>query len=153
MNLPLYHQEQPHTCLPACIRIVLAYKGKEHTEAELAEVCGSVPIWGTLSSEAVDGLEGLGYQALWFENADLERLLELLAQDWPVIVFLRAADLPHGRVGLHAVVVAGLEAEHIVCVEPALGIETKFALKDFLHSWSVLGNQGMVVWLPSSASE
>ena len=99
MKLSLFRQEQPHTCLPACIRIVLAYWGCQHTEAELAQACGSVPVWGTLPEEAITGLEDLGYGALWFENASLERLLGLLNQDWPVIVFLRAADLPHGRGG------------------------------------------------------
>ncbi len=153
MKLPLFRQEQAHTCLPACLRIILAYRGRQHTEAELAQVCGSVPIWGTLPAEAVDGLKRLGYQALWFENATLERLLELLRQDWPVIVFLRAADLPHGQAGLHAVVVGRIETEQVIFVDPALGVEAHLDLSSFIRAWSALGNQGMVVWLPSSDEE
>ena len=30
MKLTPFHQEQPHTCLPACIRIVLDYWGRNH---------------------------------------------------------------------------------------------------------------------------
>jgi ABC-type bacteriocin/lantibiotic exporter with double-glycine peptidase domain len=148
LKLPLFRQEQPHTCLPACIRIILAHWGRQHTEAELARVCGSVPVWGTLPAEAIDGLESLGYRALWFENAKLERLIELLDQGWPVIVFLRAADLPHGRAGLHAVVMAGLEAGDVICVDPGLGTEARLSLNDFVRAWSALDNQGMVVWVP-----
>lgn len=146
MKLPLFRQEQPYTCIPACVRIILAYRGHEIAEAELAQACGSVPIWGTLPLEAVSGLERLGYHALWFENANLERLITLLEQDWPVIVFLRAIDLPHGRAGVHAVVVAELDAGQIVCVDPILGEEIRFDLNVFLHAWSALDNQGMVVW-------
>jgi ABC-type bacteriocin/lantibiotic exporter with double-glycine peptidase domain len=148
MKLPVFRQEKPYTCLPACIRIVLAYRDQEYTEEELARVCGSVPVWGTLPAEAIDGLESLGYRALWFEDASLERLLELLNQDWPVIVFLRAADLPHGQAGLHTIVVSGLEAGYVVGIDPALGDEIQIELNDFIYAWSALGNQGMVVWLP-----
>jgi len=120
MKLPFFRQEQPHTCLPACIRIVLAHWGHNHTEVELAQVCRSVPVWGTLPDDAISGVESLGYHALWFENASLERLLRLLEQNWPVIAFVRAADLPHGRAGLHAIVVANIEAGDVVCVDPSL---------------------------------
>jgi ABC-type bacteriocin/lantibiotic exporter with double-glycine peptidase domain len=148
MKLSAFRQGQPHTCLPACIRIVLDYRGRSHTETELAQACGSTPIWGTLPSEAVEGLERLGYRALWFEDASLERLIGLLEQDWPVIVFLRAADLPQGRAGIHSIVLARLEAGKIVYVDPALGAEAHMKLSDFIHAWSALGNQGMVVWVP-----
>ena len=87
MKLARFRQTQPHTCLPACIRIVLDYWGKSHTEAELAQACGAVPVWGTPPDQAVEGLTQLGYHALWFENATLDRLAKLLAQDWPMIVF------------------------------------------------------------------
>lgn len=148
MRLNPLRQEQPHTCLPACVRIVLDYWGHPHREDELAQAFHSVPIWGTLPGDVIAGLELLGYRGLWFENAGLERLLALLEQGWPVIVFLRAADLPHGRAGLHAVVVAALERGSVHCVDPALGAETHLPLDEFLHAWSFLDNQGLVVWVP-----
>jgi ABC-type bacteriocin/lantibiotic exporter with double-glycine peptidase domain len=148
MKLKAFRQEQPHTCLVACIRIVLEYRGRTHGEQELAEACKSVPMWGTLPADAVAGLEQLGYRALWFENASLERLMALLNQDWPVIVFLRAADLPHGRAGLHSVVVAGLDKGDVICLDPTLGAELRLDLNDFVQAWSALDNQGMVLWIP-----
>lgn len=128
--------------------MVLAYWGKEHSEEELAHAFGTVPVWGTRPDSAVVGLEGLGYHALWFEDATLERLLDLLSQKWPVIVFLRAADLPHGRAGLHAVIVAGMENEIVICLDPSLDRELSLELSLFLKAWSKLGHQGLVVWVP-----
>ena len=147
LTVPHFQQQYPHTCLPACVRMVLVYWGQEHTEEELVRELGTVPIWGTQPDRAVAGLEGLGYHALWFENATLERLLDLLVQNWPVIVFLRAADLPQGRAGLHAVVVVGIEGEGVFCLDPHLDQELRFELSSFLKIWSHLGHQGLVVWV------
>ncbi len=149
MKLPVPHfrQQLPHTCLPACVRMVLAYWGKEHSEEELAQALGTVPVLGTRPESVVAGLENMGYRALWFENATLERLLDLLVHDWPVVVFVRAADLPHGRIGLHAVVVIGIEGEHVTCLDPSLDREFSFELSSFLRAWSNLRRQGLIVWV------
>lgn len=54
----------------------------------------------------------------------------------------RAANLPHGRTGLHAVVIAGIHA-----LDPNLDHELSFELSSFLKAWSGLGYQGLVVWV------
>ena len=147
LAVPHLEQQQPHTCVPACVRMVLAHWGKPYAEEELAQTLGARPGLGTQPESAVAGLEGLGYHALWFENATLERLLELLRHGWPVIVFLRAVDLPHGRAGLHAVVLVGIESENAICLDPALDHALIFDLSSFLKAWSNLGHQGLVVWV------
>jgi uncharacterized protein YvpB len=89
----------------------------------------------------------MGYHALWFEGATIERLRRLLDQTWPVIVFLRAANLPHGTAGLHAVVVVEITAKHITCRDPGLTHELALELTGFLEAWSPLGQQGIVIWM------
>lgn len=147
LAVPHFRQQYPHTCLPACVRMVLAHWGKEHSEEELAQALGTVAVWGTRPESVVAGLEGLGYHALWFENATLERLFDLLAHGWPVIAFLRAADLPHGRAGLHAVVIVGIEGERVTYLDPNLDHQFSLELSSFLKAWSSLGYQGLVVWV------
>lgn len=147
LAVPHFSQQLPHTCLPACVRMILAYWGKEHTEAELAKACGTVPLLGTRPESVIVGLESLGYHALWFENATVERLLELFANDLPVIVFLRAADLPYGRAGVHAAVVVDIEGDQVTCLDPALDHAERLGLPPFLKAWSSLGQQGLVVWV------
>ena len=128
--------------------MVLDYLGFQHSEAELAAVCHSLPEWGTLPSDAVNGLETLGYRALWFENASLDRLYSLLDQGWSVILLFLAADLPHGTSGLHAVVLSGFEGQEAVLIDPALGGEFRFNVADFMRAWAALDHQGMVIWRP-----
>jgi predicted double-glycine peptidase len=125
---------------------VLDYLGFRHEEAELAQACGSLPAWGTLPSDAINGLEKLGYRALWFENASFDWLLSLLEQDWPVIVFLMAANLSHGKTGLHAVVLSEFQGDQAVFMDPSLGTEIQMVVGDFLRAWSALDNQGIVIW-------
>ena len=55
--------------------MVLAYRGRKHDEQELVQALGTVRGLGTNPESAITGLESMGYHALWFENATLERLL------------------------------------------------------------------------------
>jgi predicted double-glycine peptidase len=126
--------------------MLLAYIGKAHSEQELAQLFGAVPFLGTLPDNVVTGLEKLGYHALWFENATIEQLIDLLAKNLPIIVFMRASDLPHGRVGLHAIVVIGIESNQVIGLDPMLDDALRFELSQFLHAWAGLGHQGIVVW-------
>lgn len=147
LEVPAYGQEYGWTCLPACIRMVLAYHGKTHQEVDIAEACGTVPVRGTRPESAIEGVQKLGYRALWFENADLKRLESLIDHKWPVIVFLRAKDLPHGRRGLHCVVVVGIESKRVLMLDPALGTQIAMPAQKFADAWQALDNQGMVIWM------
>ena len=75
LNVPHCRQKSPDACLPACVRMVLAYRGRKHHEQELVQALGTVRGLGTNPESAITGLESMGYHALWFENATLERLL------------------------------------------------------------------------------
>ena len=111
------------------------------------QALGTVRGLGTNPESAMTGLESMGYHALWFENATLERLIDLLGHDWPVIVFLRAANLPHGHAGLHAVVVVEIDDEQTICLDPSLDQALTLELSTFLSAWRILGSQGLVVWV------
>jgi len=89
----------------------------------------------------------MGYHALWFENAALDRMRALLDHGWPIITLLRAADLPHGTAGLHAVVVIGLVGGEITFLDPAQTYKTTMKESDFVQAWSKLDHQGIVVWV------
>lgn len=147
LGVPHYRQESPDACLPACVRMVLAYRGRKHSEQELMHALGTVRGLGTNPESAISGLESMGYRALWFENATLERLSDLLSHDWPVIVFLRAADLPHGRAGLHAVVLVQIDDEQVICLDPNLDQPLTLDLPSILRAWRILGSQGLAVWV------
>lgn len=147
LSVPHYQQQTPYTCLPACVRMVLAFLGHAHTENELAEAFRTVPLIGTLPENVIGALQKMGYHALWFENATAERLFRLSEHDWPVIALLLAQDLPNGIAGMHAVVVSGLNDQQITFLDPMQTEATVMSTLDFLQAWDNLDNQGIVVWV------
>jgi uncharacterized protein YvpB len=69
----------------------------------------------------------------------------LLANNFPVIAFLRAVDLPHGTGGLHAVVIVDIDEQFVTCLDPGVDHDLKVELAEFLRIWSRLNQQGMVI--------
>lgn len=57
LDVPLLRHEHPWTCLPACIRMVLAYRGQLIEEAEIAAACRTTPLRGTQPERAVEGVQ------------------------------------------------------------------------------------------------
>ena len=147
LSVPHYQQSTPYTCLPACVQMILAFRGQYHTEAELAQAFNTVPLLGTLPENVASSLEGMGYHALWFENATLDRMRALLDHGWPIFTLLRAADLPYGTAGVHTVVVVGLAGGEITFLDPAQTHKTTMKESDFVQAWSKLDHQGIVVWV------
>ena len=146
ISVPHFRQETPHTCLPACVRMVLAYLGNIQPERKLTIAFQTTPGWGTLPEHVEPALTTWGYQVRWFENATLERLEQLHANNFPVIALLRAVDLSHGLGGLHAVVIVDIDEQSVICLDPVLDHELKLDLAEFLRIWSRLNNQGIVIW-------
>lgn len=144
LDVPAYRQEQEATCIPAAIRMILAYLGDERPEAEIARVCGTTPA-GTIFAQAVRGIESLGYAAFAFEGASLDLLIELVNRGLPVITPIQAAILPHALSGIHAVVVYGFEGDALLCIDPHLGSPIRVPLLTFLLGWRALRSRVLII--------
>lgn len=60
-KLPYYSQETGESCLPACLRMVLASYEEHFTEKHLRDLCNCQPGMGTLSSDVVRAARSLGF--------------------------------------------------------------------------------------------
>ena len=145
LNVPHFQQSGSHTCVPACVRMVLAYWGHAYTEEELVSVFRTVPRLGTLFDDIAPGLQRLGFRSLLFENADMKRLRNLINNNWPVIVFLDATDLRPGHRGFHALVI-GASDNQIFCLDPEQNTLTTFKANVFERIWAKMHNQGLAIW-------
>ncbi|MGR3177687.1 MAG: cysteine peptidase family C39 domain-containing protein [Candidatus Anammoxibacter sp.] len=76
MTVPYFKQEKSTTCGPACVRMVLAYKGVEVTESALEEVCKTSWL-GNTCEELATGSQEIGFQASYreFNIRKLERFI------------------------------------------------------------------------------
>ncbi len=90
LPLPHFQQSAEGYCLPACVCMVLAYLGLEHSEAQVSRILGSQE-FGT-PSFAVRRLISLGFQVTYREWS-ISQLLTSLDVKQPVILFMRTGFL------------------------------------------------------------
>ncbi len=91
-NVPHFKQEFHYSCIPACARMVLAFFGKQHTEAELRTLMKTSPN-GT-PVRRLTWLTHLGFD-VDFPTTDLAGLAAYLTSGIPPIALLSTAALAY----------------------------------------------------------
>lgn len=106
--LSFFPQERPESCVPACLRMVLASFGLFRTESELYECC-QTDIDGTLPSIAAQCAGSFGFTASAARVAGIPLLLRQMDEGHShPIVFIHLAPLL-GINALHAVVIEAID--------------------------------------------
>lgn len=118
---PFYKQELPDSCLPTCLRMLLAERGQFLTEARIRKLCGYRPLYGALSTDVVTAAQALGFidteETQSLRLADLRD--EIRAGTYPIVgVSLR---LLNGMAGEHAQVVVEVTSTLVRVHDPLLG--------------------------------
>lgn len=108
--IPYFTQERPESCVPACLRMVLASMGADTTEEALYLSC-ETDIDGTLPSKAVQCAQSLGFNASSPRLSGLDELYEQIAlsHSYP-IVFVNLSPILGINV-IHAVIVETIDRE------------------------------------------
>lgn len=131
---PFYKQEEDSSCLPACLRMVLASKGLMLPEKRLREMCKWSPLRAVSTTNVVAAARALGFvnsrEDYGLRLHDLRD--EIRAGQFPIV----GIDLmTYGRIGTHAQVVVAVNSRSIAIQDPFLG---QFVTKPvvFEHAWS-----------------
>lgn len=143
LEVPAYRQEEPWSCLPACLRMALAYLGHSFTEEEIRLACGASPI-GTSVDQAALGLRRLGLSLDRFNRPESDLLFEFIAAGSPVICSY-LAGFSNRAVIRHAVLVCGADDDAIYFVDPFDGRETQLPPLAFCENWALGGGDALVV--------
>jgi ABC-type bacteriocin/lantibiotic exporter with double-glycine peptidase domain len=135
LPVPHYRQSADGQCLPACVRMVLAYLERELSEAQVAKLLRSQS-FGTPAPN-VRYLESLGF-SVTYGPISLARLRAYVQNGKPCIVFVQAGDLLHsGSEGFHAVVVVGVGEHSVYVNDPASDVAPQSVPLDHLMlAWS-----------------
>ncbi|MEW6128775.1 MAG: cysteine peptidase family C39 domain-containing protein [Acidobacteriota bacterium] len=131
---PLYKQEKDNSCLPACLRMVLAVKGVMLSEKEVRKLCDWSPQGSVTSSAIVAAARALGflhsYEDYGLRLQDLRD--ELRSGRFPIVgIDLRA----YGQFGLHAQVAVSVTTRGVRVHDPLLGSFVT-GLLVFEQAWS-----------------
>ena len=118
---PFYEQETVESCLPACLRMVLAERGRMMTEARLRKLCHCKPGFGALSSDAVTAAIQLGFTGSEeSESLRLPDLRDALREGIYPIVGVNLSRL-RGIWAPHAQVVVAVTSSFVRVHDPLLG--------------------------------
>lgn len=102
-SLPFYPQKTPDSCVPACLRMVLASFGQMLTEAELCRMCDST-IFGIDAFRAIEAVRKLGFWGSRKCNLSIAELDELVRDGFFPIVYVNLMPIDQ-TLGTHAMVV------------------------------------------------
>lgn len=145
LPVPFFAQSADGYCLPACVRMVLAYHQVDRSEMQLRRMLGARP-YGT-PSFAVQRLTIPGIRVDYREWT-IQELSDLLERENPLIVFLRTGFLDYWRQDVaHAVVVVGVETSSRYWVhDPALSAgPVSTAWHGLLAAWGEFAFKGALL--------
>ncbi|MBI3360668.1 MAG: C39 family peptidase [Chloroflexi bacterium] len=145
IEVPLFRQERAYSCLPACVRMVLAFHDSEHAEAEL-RVLFKTKLGGTSPAKVMLEVPPLGFDArVW--SASLLELRELIEQGTPCIVSVWTGDVKGwGVEGMHSVVVVGFGDDAVLVNDPAHEEAPKeVPLDEFTTAWGTADQVVMAI--------
>lgn len=132
---PLYKQETDYSCVPACLRMVLALLGVLKKEQELRELCDCTMLEGTDALKAVDAARASGFNDTRKRNLSFDELkLELDRGLFP-IAYVEALMPSPAVAQSHALVVIAIEEDEVKALDPARG-EITLSKEEFLGEWT-----------------
>jgi ABC-type bacteriocin/lantibiotic exporter with double-glycine peptidase domain len=146
VSLPVPHFEQSRdgACLPACVRMVLAYQGDGRTEAEIVALLGT-KAYGTPISY-VTRLRDWGYLG---DVASLSRqeLTLHLDQNTPVIARVWTGFLTHwSQATSHVVAVVGYDEGQVLMNDPGMArAPVAVAWDEFLMAWAEFDETAVII--------
>jgi ABC-type bacteriocin/lantibiotic exporter with double-glycine peptidase domain len=145
MNVPHYRQEQANSCLPACVRMALAYLGTESDESSLRRLLRTRRV-GTSPVRVMLELPRIGFQAIVLDGT-MQVLAEYLAAGRPCIVHLWTEYLDYWQEAvIHAVVVTEVAEDQVTVNDPVFAEGGKQIQRDrFVDAWRSAGYLLMVV--------
>jgi ABC-type bacteriocin/lantibiotic exporter with double-glycine peptidase domain len=141
MAVPHFSQEKDKTCVPASVRMILAYLGIERSENEIAALLGATP-----DGTSVMNIENLSRWGLkiWIGDLSAESLREKIDRGLPTLVIVKlnlVEEIDANGNRNHTLVAVGYD-EMFVYVNDALSDECPKSLPwdDFLTAWDAFGN-------------
>jgi len=136
---PLYKQETPYSCGPACLRMVAEHLGVRRDEESLRDLCDCGPISVLIRGlsdavKLVNAARALGFSAAKHNMGFADLQSEVEGGAFPIVnVLSRLTDL--GPNTEHAVVVVGITKDEVEVNDPWRG-RYIYAKQDFIREWS-----------------
>ncbi len=130
---PFFNQETDYSCVPACLRMVLAAFGLHRSEDELRELCDCTFL-GTDDLLLIEAARSLGFQAEK-HSMNLFDLKDKVSGGVFPIAFIRTLLVAEGKREIHAVVVFRFSEQGVHMHDPWRGRGLIVQEEEFLQEW------------------
>ena len=145
--LTWYGQEQPTSCVAACVRMVLTGFGVVRTEEQIRTIFGR-PRLGITLTAAYARLVHAGARAALHEDWSLDDLRETLRRGHYPIVGVERHLLGHPPAS-HAIVVVQITSRAVHVLDPVGGPQPQhYGREAFVLAWQMAGREALVMETP-----
>jgi ABC-type bacteriocin/lantibiotic exporter with double-glycine peptidase domain len=110
---PFFPQERDYSCVPACLRMVLAYHGVYKSEDDLIYAC-DCDQQGTGPDGVVEAAKELGFGRTSRDRPGIQELTSIVREGYYPIVWMAT------EAQQHAVVLIDVHSEFVHVLDPAL---------------------------------
>jgi ABC-type bacteriocin/lantibiotic exporter with double-glycine peptidase domain len=137
-SVPHFQQELEYSCVPACLRMVLAHHGDTRAEADLRLLLDTKPT-GTRAGNILR-LSGDAFE-IHVRSSNLTDLQKALSDNQPPIIFLKTGSLDYWKLDIfHAVVLVGLDSQAAAFNDPYFATSPQTtSLQNFEKAWAQTG--------------
>ena len=142
-KLTFYKQETPHSCVPACLRMVLSSFGVDLSEEQLCKLCDCTAFGGTDALKVVDAARQLGFCNTIKSTLSMEELLTQINSGCYPIVYVNLLPID-GYKSSHAMIVIEVEESDISVYDPLQG-KRKISRSIFEKAWMIQRNLSIMV--------
>jgi ABC-type bacteriocin/lantibiotic exporter with double-glycine peptidase domain len=135
LNVPLFKQEQVSSCTAACVRIVLAYHGRAHSEDEIRRLLQTRPRGTPARNVASVGSREFDVE---LKSSTVAELGAALLAGTPPLVYVDTAPLQYWSADCaHAAVLVGMDLGTIWLNDPFFdAAPQQGSLPAFLQAWA-----------------
>ena len=140
---PFHKQETTYSCVPACLRMVLAGHGLDLTEERLRELCDCSPLFGTEALRAVEAARDLGFAGTAKYTLRYDELRGLVEGGRFPVAYI-SMEAIGGTEESHAVVVVEADDEVVMVYDPLHG-ERRLSRQSFATGWAARHNLVILV--------
>jgi ABC-type bacteriocin/lantibiotic exporter with double-glycine peptidase domain len=144
-EIPFHPQEKDYSCVPACLRMVVASSGLDLSEEDLIRLCNCTA-QGTSPGNLVSAAIQLGFDKTSQDRLELDDLRGALANGIFPIVWLRTIEDPLAPFPPTHAVVAIRIGKQVSVRDPAKPEpESRVPRQRFLESWTRAGRLTVLV--------
>ena len=137
-----YRQETPESCVPTCLRMILAGFEIYYAEAELRQMCDCT-VFGTEALQAVEATRSLGFVNTSKYNLTLDDLETLLLNKCYPMVYVELQPIDQ-TFGTHAMVILSIDETLVHVLDPMVG-ERQLDRCSFEAGWALMKGLTIVV--------